>query len=170
MWRAALSCRPCSAGRLQTGMILVTVVVTFYTLLGGLWADTALDFMQMFLTCVGLVIDHGRDHQQRWAGCARCSPWQAPRSHHPNHLCHLADRRKTAIMAISASTAGSTTSQPGSRWAWAPSRPRITCSAPVPRKTRKSAVKADLPGRRPVHCFRRALTADRCNSLRCAGA
>lgn len=41
---------------LQTGMILVTVVVTFYTILGGLWADTALDFMQMFLTCAGLVL------------------------------------------------------------------------------------------------------------------
>jgi solute:Na+ symporter, SSS family len=38
------------------GMILVTVIVTFYTMLGGLWADTALDFMQMFLTSIGLVI------------------------------------------------------------------------------------------------------------------
>lgn len=38
------------------GMILVTVIVTFYTMMGGLWADTALDFMQMFLTSIGLVI------------------------------------------------------------------------------------------------------------------
>lgn len=41
---------------LQSGMILVATVVTLYTLLGGLWADTALDFMQMFLTCAGLVM------------------------------------------------------------------------------------------------------------------
>ena len=41
---------------LQWGMILVTVVVTLYTLMGGLWADTALDFMQMFLTSIGLLI------------------------------------------------------------------------------------------------------------------
>jgi SSS family transporter len=41
---------------IQSGMILVAAVVTFYTLLGGLWADTALDFMQMFLTCAGLVM------------------------------------------------------------------------------------------------------------------
>ena len=41
---------------IQTGMILVTTVVTLYTLLGGLWADTALDFMQMFLTSIGLVV------------------------------------------------------------------------------------------------------------------
>src|SRR5512139_2008975 len=33
---------------LSWGMILVTVIVTLYTLMGGLWADTALDFMQMF--------------------------------------------------------------------------------------------------------------------------
>jgi len=41
---------------LSWGMILVTVIVTLYTLLGGLWADTALDFLQMFLTSIGLVI------------------------------------------------------------------------------------------------------------------
>jgi SSS family transporter len=41
---------------LQSGMILVATVVTLYTLMGGLWADTALDFMQMFLTCAGLII------------------------------------------------------------------------------------------------------------------
>lgn len=41
---------------LQTGMILVAAVVTFYTMLGGLWADTALDFLQMFLTCAGLIM------------------------------------------------------------------------------------------------------------------
>ncbi len=41
---------------LSWGMILVTTVVTLYTIMGGLWADTALDFMQMFLTSIGLVI------------------------------------------------------------------------------------------------------------------
>lgn len=41
---------------LAVGCILVTVIVTFYTMLGGLWADTALDFMQMFLTAFGLLI------------------------------------------------------------------------------------------------------------------
>ena len=41
---------------LAWGMILVTVIVTFYTMLGGLWADTALDFIQMFLTSIGLLI------------------------------------------------------------------------------------------------------------------
>ncbi len=41
---------------IQSGMILVATVVTLYTMLGGLWADTALDFMQMFLTCAGLIM------------------------------------------------------------------------------------------------------------------
>jgi SSS family transporter len=41
---------------LATGMVLVATVVTLYTLMGGLWADTALDFMQMFLTCGGLIM------------------------------------------------------------------------------------------------------------------
>jgi len=41
---------------ISAGMILVTVIVTLYTLMGGLWADTALDFMQMFLTSIGLLI------------------------------------------------------------------------------------------------------------------
>jgi solute:Na+ symporter, SSS family len=41
---------------IATGMIMVTAIVTFYTILGGLWADTALDFMQMFLTCAGVLV------------------------------------------------------------------------------------------------------------------
>ena len=41
---------------ITSGMILVATVVTLYTILGGLWADTALDFMQMFLTCAGLIM------------------------------------------------------------------------------------------------------------------
>ncbi len=41
---------------LSTGMILVAAVVTLYTMMGGLWADTALDFMQMFLTAGGLLL------------------------------------------------------------------------------------------------------------------
>jgi len=41
---------------LAWGMILVTIIVTLYTLMGGLWADTALDFLQMFMTAIGLVV------------------------------------------------------------------------------------------------------------------
>ncbi|MDD2695629.1 MAG: sodium:solute symporter family protein [Anaerolineales bacterium] len=41
---------------LATGMILVATVVTVYTLAGGLWADTALDFLQMFLIGIGLIV------------------------------------------------------------------------------------------------------------------
>lgn len=41
---------------LQAGMILVATVVTLYTMMGGLWADTALDFIQMFLICFGLIM------------------------------------------------------------------------------------------------------------------
>lgn len=41
---------------LSVGMVLVAGVVTIYTMAGGLWADTALDFMQMFLTIIGLLI------------------------------------------------------------------------------------------------------------------
>lgn len=44
---------------LSVGMILVAGVVTIYTMAGGLWADTALDFMQMFLTTIGLLIIFG---------------------------------------------------------------------------------------------------------------
>ncbi len=39
-----------------TGMIVVAVIVTAYTTLGGLWADTLLDFMQMFLTASGITL------------------------------------------------------------------------------------------------------------------
>lgn len=41
---------------LWVGMILVAAIVTVYTMAGGLWADTALDFMQMFLTAFGLLM------------------------------------------------------------------------------------------------------------------
>lgn len=44
---------------LSVGMVLVAGVVTLYTMAGGLWADTALDFMQMFLTMAGLLIIFG---------------------------------------------------------------------------------------------------------------
>lgn len=39
-----------------TGMIVVALIVTIYTTLGGLWADTLLDFMQMFLTAGGITL------------------------------------------------------------------------------------------------------------------
>jgi Na+/proline symporter len=41
---------------LSVGMVLVAGIVTIYTMAGGLWADTALDFLQMFLTIAGLLI------------------------------------------------------------------------------------------------------------------
>ncbi len=38
------------------GMVLVALIVTLYTAMGGLWADTTLDFMQMFLTASGVTL------------------------------------------------------------------------------------------------------------------
>lgn len=38
------------------GMVLVALIVTVYTTMGGLWADTTLDFMQMFLTAGGITM------------------------------------------------------------------------------------------------------------------
>jgi SSS family transporter len=38
------------------GMLLVGLIVIVYTVMGGLWADTALDFMQMFLTAGGITL------------------------------------------------------------------------------------------------------------------
>ena len=40
----------------ELGMLLVALIVTAYTVMGGLWADTALDFMQMFLTAGGITL------------------------------------------------------------------------------------------------------------------
>lgn len=39
-----------------TGMIAVALFVTAYTAMGGMWADTMLDFMQMFLTAGGVTL------------------------------------------------------------------------------------------------------------------
>jgi solute:Na+ symporter, SSS family len=41
---------------LSIGMIFVATVVILYTMMGGMWADTLLDFMQMFLTAGGVTI------------------------------------------------------------------------------------------------------------------
>jgi SSS family transporter len=38
------------------GMIFVTTVVILYTLMGGMWADTLLDFMQMFFSAAGILL------------------------------------------------------------------------------------------------------------------
>lgn len=40
----------------STGMILVATIVIVYTMMGGMWADTLLDFMQMFLTAGGITL------------------------------------------------------------------------------------------------------------------
>ncbi len=60
---------------LQSGMILVGVVVTLYTMMGGLWADTALDFLQMVLIGIGLIITfvivvHGMGGWEAFIGAA----------------------------------------------------------------------------------------------------
>ncbi|MBN2549443.1 MAG: sodium:solute symporter family protein [Anaerolineales bacterium] len=41
---------------LEVGMIVVAIVVTCYTMLGGMLADTLLDFMQMFFTAGGVTL------------------------------------------------------------------------------------------------------------------
>lgn len=38
------------------GMIFVATIVALYTMMGGMWADTLLDFMQMFLTAGGITL------------------------------------------------------------------------------------------------------------------
>ncbi len=38
------------------GMIFVSTVVILYTLMGGMWADTLLDFMQMFFSAAGIML------------------------------------------------------------------------------------------------------------------
>lgn len=42
-----------------TGMLFVATIVTLYTTMGGLWADTLLDFMQMFFSAGGIVLIFG---------------------------------------------------------------------------------------------------------------
>jgi Na+/proline symporter len=37
-------------------MLLVAIIVISYTIMGGLWADTLLDFIQMFLTAGGITL------------------------------------------------------------------------------------------------------------------
>ncbi|GAB4481637.1 MAG: sodium:solute symporter family protein [Anaerolineae bacterium] len=41
---------------LELGMVIVTAIVTSYTMMGGMWADTLLDFMQVFLTAGGITL------------------------------------------------------------------------------------------------------------------
>jgi SSS family transporter len=41
---------------LAVGMLFVTTVVVLYTMMGGMWADTLLDFMQMFFTAGGILL------------------------------------------------------------------------------------------------------------------
>jgi SSS family transporter len=38
------------------GMLLVATIVISYTMMGGMWADTLLDFIQMFLTAGGITL------------------------------------------------------------------------------------------------------------------
>uniref|UniRef100_A0A7C4KYX4 Sodium:solute symporter n=1 Tax=Bellilinea caldifistulae TaxID=360411 RepID=A0A7C4KYX4_9CHLR len=39
-----------------TGMLFVALIVVSYTMMGGMWADTLLDFIQMFLTAGGITL------------------------------------------------------------------------------------------------------------------
>ena len=41
---------------LSIGMVFVATIVILYTMMGGMWADTLLDFMQMFLTAGGITL------------------------------------------------------------------------------------------------------------------
>ncbi len=41
---------------LWVGMVFVTIIVIFYTMMGGMWADTLLDFIQMFFTAGGILV------------------------------------------------------------------------------------------------------------------
>ena len=41
---------------LSIGMVFVATIVILYTMMGGMWADTLLDFMQMFLTAGGITM------------------------------------------------------------------------------------------------------------------
>lgn len=58
---------------IQVGMIFVTTVVVLYTMMGGMWADTLLDFMQMFFTAGGILLIFT-------AVMSRVGGWQAFRS------------------------------------------------------------------------------------------
>lgn len=40
----------------EIGMLFVATIVISYTMMGGMWADTLLDFMQMFLTAGGVTL------------------------------------------------------------------------------------------------------------------
>jgi SSS family transporter len=55
---------------LPVGMIVVGTIVTFYTTMGGMWADTLLDFIQMFFTAGGiaLVFFYVLDAVGGWSG------------------------------------------------------------------------------------------------------
>ena len=41
---------------ISIGMIFVATIVIVYTMMGGMWADTLLDFFQMFLTAGGITL------------------------------------------------------------------------------------------------------------------
>jgi SSS family transporter len=55
---------------LPVGMLVVGTIVTLYTTMGGMWADTLLDFIQMFFTAGGiaLVFFYVLDAVGGWSG------------------------------------------------------------------------------------------------------
>lgn len=40
----------------QVAVIIVAVVVTVYSIMGGLWSVTLTDFVQVFLIVIGMII------------------------------------------------------------------------------------------------------------------
>ena len=119
-------------------MILVTTIVTLYTLMGGLWADTALDFMQMFLTSIGLVIFIA-GIAISVGGLGNMLIWQV-RNIRPIHL-RSGRLQKMDIMDISVFMAGSITLQPGLHSVWEPFLLRIICNEPVLQRMKISLLK-----------------------------
>ncbi len=51
---------------IEVGMILVAVWVAGYTMLGGMLADTLLDFIQMFFTAGGVLLIFLLHHERGW--------------------------------------------------------------------------------------------------------
>ena len=137
------SCRRLLGWPIQSGMILVALVVTFYTMLGGLWADTALDFMQMFLTCAGLIMIMAGIISS--VGGLRELFGLAGAQYTTNTFA-LWPTAEDGYYGYFGIMAGSITLLPGWLWVWGQSLLRITCSGHMRPKNESVAVKATFCG------------------------
>ena len=102
---------------LPVGMLVVGTIVTLYTTMGGMWADTLLDFLQMFFTAGGiaLVFWYVLDAVGGWSGLlvnARL------RTRSIRSRCFRSPARPDT-WAIPVSWAGCTGWPRGSVWDWA---------------------------------------------------